>query len=427
MQLGSHGYSAAVLAKIVTAGGVLKSFDTAARALRVLAEINISDRHVARLTEEIGGELRQKRDQQTEQHRQRQWVPQVGNVPNMVAVEVDGGRHHTRACGQGPGVQEPAWREDKIACLVTLQGQEHAADPQPEPPACLADPQRVASLARAVQRQAPAADEEMFASAAPPAAEPEPAAWQPQRLVRTCVATMQDSDAFGAMVAAEAQARNFDAASRQAFIGDGQKCNWTIHKRWFRDFVPIVDFIHAVSYVWAAAHAVGPTPEERWRIYEEWLRACWQGQVGEVLTALVEWQERLGPVGAEEQPLPDDPRLIGKRARTYLENNQERMKYPEYRRAGLPVTSALVESLIKEFNYRVKGSESSGTRAGRKRCCKGGRRCWQRMSDWRSIWRSVPEAPSAAAPARQPPNRPCLAPRQLTTFFSFSGSKNASR
>jgi hypothetical protein len=33
------------------------------------------------------------------------------------------------------------------------------------------------------------------------------------------------------------------------------------------------------------------------------------------------------------------------------------MQYPEYRRQGLPVTSSMVESLIKEVNYRVKGTE----------------------------------------------------------------------
>ena len=40
-----------------------------------------------------------------------------------------------------------------------------------------------------------------------------------------------------------------------------------------------------------------------------------------------------------------------------MRNNAERMKYPEYRKAGLLVTSSWVESLIKEINYRVKGTE----------------------------------------------------------------------
>ena len=42
---------------------------------------------------------------------------------------------------------------------------------------------------------------------------------------------------------------------------------------------------------------------------------------------------------------------------TYLEHNQGRMNYPEYRRQGLPITTAWMESLVKEINYRVKGTE----------------------------------------------------------------------
>jgi len=33
------------------------------------------------------------------------------------------------------------------------------------------------------------------------------------------------------------------------------------------------------------------------------------------------------------------------------------MSDPEYRRLGLPVTTAWMESLVKELNYRVKGTE----------------------------------------------------------------------
>ena len=35
----------------------------------------------------------------------------------------------------------------------------------------------------------------------------------------------------------------------------------------------------------------------------------------------------------------------------------DRVDYPRYRRLGLPVTSTLMESLVKEFNLRVKGTE----------------------------------------------------------------------
>jgi hypothetical protein len=49
---------------------------------------------------------------------------------------------------------------------------------------------------------------------------------------------------------------------------------------------------------------------------------------------------------------------------TYVENNRERMKYPEYRRQGLPISSAPVESAIKQLNRRVKGSEKFWLKAG---------------------------------------------------------------
>ena len=42
---------------------------------------------------------------------------------------------------------------------------------------------------------------------------------------------------------------------------------------------------------------------------------------------------------------------------TYLRNNRSRMDYPSYRRDGLPITSAHMESLVKEIGYRVKGTE----------------------------------------------------------------------
>ena len=59
-----------------------------------------------------------------------------------------------------------------------------------------------------------------------------------------------------------------------------------------------------------------------------------------------------------DQKLPDeDPRAIVQTTVTYLENNRSRMDYPEYRRQGLPVSSSMIESLIKEMNFRVKGTE----------------------------------------------------------------------
>ncbi len=77
----------------------------------------------------------------------------------------------------------------------------------------------------------------------------------------------------------------------------------------------------------------------------------------EVIDALRVWQGRLGepPEGAELDA--KDPRRLVAEALTYLVNNQRRMDYPRYRRQGLPITSSLVESLVGEFNARVKSRD----------------------------------------------------------------------
>jgi hypothetical protein len=342
-----------VLAKIVHAGAVLPSFELAARTLRLLADVSISGRHVGRLTEAIGAELVAKRDTRAEAHRLRKLDAQVPNAPGVVAVEVDGGRYQRRTEGQGCGARSPQWREDKVACLVTLTSATHNTDPQPEPPECFLDRKHVGNMTHSSVAKEP----EMAGGAADPALVPPPDRidWQPARVVRTCVATTRDSDEFGRLVGAEAQARNFGAASRRAFVGDGQAYNWSIQKRWFGEYVPVVDFIHVLGYVWQAARATGGTDSEQWNRYVRWMRSCWQGRVSEALAEMDREQERIGeaPDDAEET----DVRVVLGRARRYLRNNVERMKYPEYREAGLPVTSSWVESLIKEVNYRVKGTE----------------------------------------------------------------------
>jgi hypothetical protein len=140
-------------------------------------------------------------------------------------------------------------------------------------------------------------------------------------------------------------------------VGDGQAYNWAIHKGYFPDFEAIVDFLHVLCYVYLAAWAVGGNEEQRWSQYLDWLQACWQGRVDEVIEQLALWQGRLGKPPPDAELPPHDPRRLVAEALTYLGNNRQRMDYPRYRRAGLPLTSSLVESLVGQFNARLKGRE----------------------------------------------------------------------
>eukprot|EP00913_Durusdinium_trenchii_P028314 g26542.t1 len=130
----------------------------------------------------------------------------------------------------------------------------------------------------------------------------------PKRLMRTCLASIDDSNTFGKMMEAEAHRKGFFQAQRKAFVADGMKCNWTIYKKHFGDFVPIVDFMHVVSYLYRAAIAIGESEDFGWGLYADWMRACWQGRVSDVIAELTSWL-------ADQPPPPsdiadDDPREI---------------------------------------------------------------------------------------------------------------------
>jgi hypothetical protein len=372
LRLDGHSYTPQLLQRILTLAGRLKSFELAAVALEVAADVRITGRHVQRLTQEVGADLARQRDEQAAHYRRRELPPRVQEPPPVAVVEVDGGRLGTRQAAAGPGVHQPQAKEDKVACLVSLRSETHDADPQPEPPPAFRDAPRVARLVRQFQAQSapPAAEPAAEPAAALPAADRSAAApaaaerpGKPERLVRTCVASMKNSRAFGPLVAAEAQARAFYDAPRQAFLGDGQQYNWQIQRAWFPHFVAIADFLHVLCYLYRAAWAVGQAEVARWRQFEAWMTACWRGRVEEVLQELATWQEQLGrpPPGVVLDE--GDARRVLAEVAGYLRNNRRRMDYPRYRREGLPVTSSWVESQVGEFNARVKGRDKYWNRS----------------------------------------------------------------
>lgn len=337
-----------------------------------MSGIDISESQVRRLAHEVGAELIGERDRQAAAHRRRQLPARTEVVPQAVVVEVDGGRIRTRAAGSAAGVHDAQSKEDKIACLATLAGPTFATDPQPEPPTSFLCPRRVQRLVGQMKGQAGEADPretpaEVGASAGERPGTPPEERWSPTRLVRTCVASLESSASFGRLMAAEAHRRHFHSAKRRAFVADGAAYNWSIHEGYFRDYEPVVDLLHVLCYLYSSARAVGPDESSGWPRYVAWMRACWQGRVAEVLAELDGWQERLGLPPSGEASSPEDrrdPRRVVWEARSYLRNNRERMDYPRYRRMGLPTTSSLVESLVGEFNARVKGKQKHWTRPG---------------------------------------------------------------
>ncbi len=167
--------------------------------------------------------------------------------------------------------------------------------------------------------------------------------------------------AFAPILGAAARSRGFQGATRKAFVGDGSANHWRSQRRFFGSFAPILDFVHALSYVYAAATAARPHAAG-WACYREWIAWVWQGQVTRVIAALRECQAVLGLPGADEPET--SPRPVMAWARTYLHDQLDKMHYDEYRRQGLPIANSLMESVVKQGNRRVKGTEKFWSDAG---------------------------------------------------------------
>jgi len=345
-----------VVLRVTVVAAETRSFERAEKTARDGAGLEVSAKTIERVVHDVGRELEQRRDAHPKSGEALAQRPE--EPPDLAVVECDGGRIRTREPGHGPGVHRSGegWREDKNACLIRAKRRVFPEDPQPEPPASFCDPKHVAKIA----------ETEALSVAAPLRSAPQPVEesdqadlyvedWRPKRLMRTVLSSVATSEQFGRQMAREAKQRRFHEASARAFLGDGLPWNWSIWKEHFRDFTPILDFTHALSYLFVVAKAIHPRPEDAWGQYLVWMHGCWRGEVAQVLEELRVWQGRLG--SAPPEASDHDPRRLVAKTITYLEHNQPRMDYPEYRRQGMPVTTAWMESLVKEVNYRAKGTE----------------------------------------------------------------------
>lgn len=324
--------------------------------MREVLGFEVSTNTIERICLEVGNDL--------EAAQENDWQGVLTGaviVPELAVVECDGGRIRTRQMEKGPGVHlsGKGWNETKNAILVSAASTVSDVDPEPNPPACFLNPKHVANLTETAQIKENAGPDEALSDRRERKSKGKPKKrrppHRPKRLLRTVLSSMQNSHDFGDQMAREARRRRFFEASRKAFVADGLNANWTIHEEHFSSFTAILDFIHAVTYLFSAARLCFGQTEEAWETYTRWMTTTWRGNVGEVIVDLGTHQQRLGL--PPEDAADDDPRERLRRVIQYLENNRHRMKYDEYRKQGLPITSAWMESTVKEMNYRVKGTE----------------------------------------------------------------------
>jgi hypothetical protein len=366
--LPDYDVSPGVMKKVVHAAVNGGSFQQAEANLYALAEIPISASRIRRIAKQIGQERIADREQEIEHWQQlplpAQKLSPSGPAPQVACVQADGGRmqiRHRRVSEASAGKQVRGkgrfWRETKVGCLLSMRSQEYAQDPCPKIPRTFVDPGRIDEIAREIKGFCGESAVDFEEEEQEPTLRVETESQRPERpqpVLKSVVATRQDADAFGRQLVAAAYERGFAAATRKAFVADGQACNWTIWERYFSHYTPILDFVHAVCYVFSAAMAHGDT-RENWVRYCRWAQWLWEGKALRITDELAKQIPAAGPPSDEDKE--GTPRQRMAETLRYLRNQHARMNYAEYRRRGLPITSCYIESTIKQVNRRVKGTE----------------------------------------------------------------------
>lgn len=360
----SYDYTPGVGRQIVFAATDGTSFSGASRVLSELAAFHLPAKRIWRYTQRIGEERVAAQQAAVAAYEQlplpAQQQSPVALVPAVACVQMDGGRFQQRERDASPASnpeassdQDSHWREFKAGCLLSMTSEVQAEDPCPQLPETFVDPGRMREIAREIKGFTSEA-------AAPIEAEAErqpvegAGGKRPEVKTRHVVATSGSVETFGPLLATAAYQLGFHAAPRKAFVADGSSTNWGVWRRFFSHYTPIVDFVHALMYVYAAAMDGRPA-KQGWGLYREWAQWLWQGDVSRILAAL---REQLPPQSASGQPPPVGAEESQTATTlTYLSNHQERMKYPAYRRQGLPITSSHIESTVKQINRRIKGTE----------------------------------------------------------------------
>jgi hypothetical protein len=252
------------------------------------------------------------------------------------------------------------WHEDKVGLVLTMHSTVQQTDPCPDVPETFLDADHVAKIVRGLKKAAPLKEDEPSetteAKQSEEQADEEPVEYEGPKLEkRHVVASRQSWPLFGPILATAAWLAGFAKAERKAFVADGARAIWRVWKTRFSSYVPILDFIHAMSYVYAAAKAVGEDAAAGWALYAKWIAWVWQGKTSTVIAELKEWQEQHGK--PEKGEGETSSRRVVNKTLGYLINNQDKMKYDEYRKKGLPIVSSLVESMVKQIGRRVKGTE----------------------------------------------------------------------
>lgn len=281
-------------------------FAQARQQMKLLANIEVTTKAVERTAESIGEDIEARQQQDMQRAKQLHLPIIIGPPIPYLYVQMDGTqvfvvKSETEGrAGRAPGLP-PRTRECKLGCVFTQTG----VDDQGRP----------------------VRDE----------------------YSTTYVGAIETAQEFGLRIYTEAWNRGWDRAIVKVVMGDGSHWIWNIADQHFPGAIQIVDLYHAREHLWELARKLYPADEpaqKRWLIPE--LDLLDNGKIEKLVAAL-------GKL-ANSNSNPELVKIIRIEAE-YFEGNQDRMRYPEFRRKNLFVGSGVIEAGCKTvIGARLKHS-----------------------------------------------------------------------
>ena len=154
----------------------------------------------------------------------------------------------------------------------------------------------------------------------------------------TYTGAVETADEFGRRLYREAGKRGWNRAQKRVVMGDGAEWIWNLVAEHFSEAIQIVDLYHARQHLWELVRRLFPNDEGK---QKSWMkvhqkRLLDRGRIEKLVGALRSIRSRNPEVTEKIRAEAD-----------YFERNQERMRYPRFRRQHLFVGSGVIEAGCK--------------------------------------------------------------------------------
>jgi hypothetical protein len=174
-------------------------------------------------------------------------------------------------------------------------------------------------------------------------------------------ATNRKWEETGPLIISHLYMRGIKPENIEVCISDGSE---HLMKKIFAPYFPhanhILDYYHKSEALHKCMKHIGKTNNKKKEKLKNYL---WEGNIIELIKDLKEIQLKVGKPGKGKRNT-DDPKVILDNFINHLSANKERLQYKTYRENKYPIGSGSVESAVKLFGKRIKGTEKQWNENG---------------------------------------------------------------